>query len=79
MNSSFLKLNTKDLFKGALIIVGTAILTAVLPMLQSGKIPTVDELKVVVLASVSAGITYFVKNLFTNSDGNMKPETKPDV
>jgi hypothetical protein len=76
MNSQFLKLNANDLFKGVLVIVGTAILTAILPMLQSGKIPTLEELKVVVLASVSAGITYFLKNLLTNSDGNIKTEVK---
>lgn len=74
MDSQFLKLNTKDLIRGAIVVVGTGIVSAILPMIQSGKIPTIDELKVVAIAAVSAGITYFVKNLFTNSNGNFKPE-----
>lgn len=71
MNSPFLKLNSSDLLKGSLVIAGTALLTAVLPMLQSGRIPTVEDLKIIVLAAVSAGVTYFLKNLFTNSDGEI--------
>lgn len=76
MNSEFLRLNTQDVLKGALVIAGTALLTAMLPMLQSGKIPTLEELKVVLLAATSAGITYFLKNLFTNSDGKINTEAK---
>jgi len=81
MDSQFLKLNTKDLIKGAIVVVGTGILSAILPMIQSGKVPNVDELKVVVIAAVSAGVTYFVKNLFTNSSGSFKPEEeiKPEA
>ena len=76
MNSQFLKLNTKDLFKGTLIFVGTGILASILSMLKSGQTITTDDLKVVVIAAISGGVTYFVKNLFTNSEGNFKTETK---
>jgi len=71
MNSTFLKLNLKDLGKGVLVAIGTAVLTAVIPLLQTGKLPNIEELRVVGVSAIAAGLVYLLKNLFTNSDGEL--------
>ena len=72
--SEFLKLNWRDVLRGAIVMAGTAVLIAILPILESGSLPTVGELKVIGIAAASSGIAYFLKNLFTNSEGEFKPE-----
>ena len=82
MNSQFLSLNLKDISKGSIVFVGTAILTALLTIIQQGRIPNVTEISGIVVTSISAGAAYFLKNLFTNSDGDIgkaEPEVKPDT
>jgi len=73
MNSDFLKLNLSDVIKGCIVSVITAILTALLPLLQSGQIP---EYKTLLFAGLTAGVSYLLKNLFTSSTGDfLKKET----
>jgi hypothetical protein len=76
-NSKFLTLGMNDFIKGILMAIGTAILTAIYPIIQSGVLPTWPELKVILLSGLAAGITYLLKNLLTNSNGNLaKLESK---
>ena len=71
MNSEYLKINWKDFTKSFAVMLITAILTAVLPILQGGTFPTLLELKGIVGASLLAGISYLIKNFLTNSRGHL--------
>ena len=75
MKSEFLKLNLKDLGKGSIVVVLTAIVTALIAIIQAGRVPDTAEIKGIIIASLSAGTAYFFKNLFTNSNDEIaKPE-----
>jgi hypothetical protein len=70
--SKFLNLNWADLGKGLLIAFLTAFLGGVLDLLQSGTLPvTWVVLQPIVELSLAAGVSYLLKNLFTNSDGKL--------
>ena len=71
MNSNFLTLNAADFGKGILVSIGTAFFMVLTPVLQSGGMPTMDQLKMAGLAALAAGFTYIGKNLFTNSNGQI--------
>jgi hypothetical protein len=72
--SKYLNLNLADFVKGLIVAAGTAILTALLPVLNTGNLPTLADLKVIAISGVAAGVTYLLKNLFTNSSGTAGPE-----
>ena len=78
MNSKFLNLGKNDFIKGLLVAIGTAALTALLNIVNTGILPkTWADFKTVVIASIAAIITYLLKNLMTNSTGDIgKPEVK---
>jgi hypothetical protein len=73
--SEFLKLNGKDLLKGA-IVAALAIITASLAtILDAGALPTTAELANIAKVAGTAAISYLLKNLFTNSSNvPFKPE-----
>jgi len=76
MSSNFLKLNTNDLVKGIVIAVLTALLVGLEQIMVPGSLPTLTQLKVVGISAVGAGLAYLVKNMFTNSQGQLlKGET----
>jgi len=69
--SKFFRLELNDFWKGLLISVFTAIITAVGDLIQ--KDGSIEELnyKVIMFAGLAAGIAYIKKNLFTNSEGKI--------
>lgn len=69
--SGFGKLNWLDIGKGFLIAVGTVILMGVGNILQTGRFPNGAELLTIAGAGLSAGITYLLKNVFTNSENKL--------
>lgn len=71
MNSFFGKLNGYDLLKGFIVAIGTAVLTSLLPIIQTGALPDIATLKAIAISGVAAGIAYLLKNLFTNSNGEV--------
>ena len=76
MNSNFLRLGTKDFIRGLVVAVIAVVLSGILPMLESGALPTIANLKAMGIAGLAAGVAYLLKNLFTNSQGQMaKTET----
>ena len=78
MNSSFLKLNVKDLLKGFIVAVFAALLTGVYNAIQTGISFTWAFWQPIVLTAVGAGLAYLIKNLFSNSDGMpLSKEIKP--
>lgn len=76
MKSEFLKLNLQDFIKGVLVAVLTAILIALQPMIERGALPTLEELKAIGIVGVTAGVSYLVKNLVTNSKDEMLKDEK---
>jgi putative flippase GtrA len=68
MKSTFLNLNLKDLVKGFIVAIVTALLTGIYQVIQSGGVFDWITIKPVVIASVGAGISYIIKNYLTNSN-----------
>jgi len=77
-NSKFLNLNWADIGKGLLIAFLTAFLGGVLELLQSGVLPvTWVVIQPILELSLAAGVSYLLKNLFSNSTGGvLKRELK---
>jgi hypothetical protein len=68
--SKFLRLNGHDLFKGFITAIGMSILTAIHTSIAANppKFPTdLNDWKHILYIGLGAGITYLIKNLFTNS------------
>lgn len=70
-NSPFGKLNLRDLINGLVVAFLTTSLTAIAQILDSGILPSLAELKSAGLAGVVASLAYLLKNLVTNSQGEM--------
>lgn len=71
-NSKFFNLNWADLGKGLLIAFLTALLGGLLELLQAGELPTTWAVFQPILeVSLSAAVAYLLKNLFTNSEGQL--------
>jgi VIT1/CCC1 family predicted Fe2+/Mn2+ transporter len=67
--SNFLNLNVDDLVKGFIVAFLSTALTGVVSTLDSGVLPTLAELKTAAIVGLTAGISYLLKNLLTNSQG----------
>jgi hypothetical protein len=67
--SELFNLNIKDYLKSFVVMLITAILTALLPIIQGGQFPTFQEVKGLLLTSLLSGISYLIKNFLTNSRG----------
>jgi len=70
-NSPFGKLNLRDLINGLVVAFLTASLTGLVQILDSGILPSLVELKSAGLAGVVASLAYLLKNLVTNSQGEV--------
>lgn len=71
MKSKFLSLDTKDAINGFIVAFLSAALTAVLATLDSGTLPTLAELKSAGIIGLTAGLSYLIKNVLTNSNGEL--------
>lgn len=60
MKSDFLKLKVRDLLKGLILAVGTPVLYFIQELIPHWNIPPIAKI------AISAGITYLLKNLFTD-------------
>ena len=74
-NSGFLNLNWKDFGKGLLLAVLTAVLGAIYTTLQAGSF-SFDWKQIGTLAATSF-MAYIMKNLFTNSNGEVMKSEPP--
>ena len=71
MKSKLLTLNWKDLSRGLLIAFLTAVLTGVINILDTGTVFTWVTLKPVLIAGISAALSYLLKCLATNSQDQL--------
>lgn len=79
--SGLFRLNFKDIGKSLLIAALTSICTGLLALLQSSPptIPSFEQIGTLLSIGAAAGISYLVKNVFTNSDNKLlTPETPAD-
>jgi CelD/BcsL family acetyltransferase involved in cellulose biosynthesis len=70
--SKFLNLGAPDFIKGLVVAFLTALFTGLLQLFQTG--PFLFDwatFQPIVYAAVAAGLGYIVKNLFTNSSGEI--------
>lgn len=75
-NSKLFSWNLKDLGKGLILAVLTGFTTALYQTLATPHVPTAAEFKIDIMAAVTAGISYLIKNFFSNNEGQI---AKPDV
>ena len=71
MKSKFLALDWKDFSRGLLIAFLTAVLTGVINILDTGAVFTWVTVKPVLIAGISAALSYLLKCLATNSQDQM--------
>jgi len=71
MKSKFFSLNWKDLSRGLLIAFLTAVLTGVINILDNGAVFTWLTMKPILIAGISAALSYLLKCLATNSQDQM--------
>jgi hypothetical protein len=62
-DSKFLSIGTKDIVKGILMAVLVPVVTIIQQSLENGVL--VFEWKSIIIASLSGGLAYLVKNFFT--------------
>ena len=71
MKSRFLTLDWKDFSRGLLIAFLTAVITGIINMLDTGAVFTWATLRPVLIAGISATLSYLLKCLATNSQDQM--------
>lgn len=76
MNALFGRLNLLDILKGAIVAGLAIILTGVGNILQTGVFPNWDSLVPILLTGLSAFLAYILKNIFTNSAGQILTSEK---
>jgi len=67
MKSEFLTISAKDVSRGILIAFMTAILTGTIEMIETGLVFNWITIKPVIIAGVSAALSYLLKCLMSNS------------
>ena len=77
MRSKFLRLNTRDFFKGLIVVVICTFITGLYQLIASGGTINWLTVKPVIIAAIGSAVSYLTKNLLTNSGGDfMKSEDK---
>ena len=71
MKSKFLTLNRKDFSRGLLVAFLAAVITGVINILDTGAVFTWLTVKPVLIAGISAALSYLLKCLATNSQDQM--------
>lgn len=71
MKSKFLNLDIKDAINGFVVAFLSAALTGIIATLDSGALPSVAELKSAGVIGLTAGLSYLLKNVLTNSNGEL--------
>jgi hypothetical protein len=75
--SEFLKLNGKDFFRGLVVAILAIITSSLSVILDAGALPTTEQLIGIAKVVGTTAVSYLLKNLFTNSNGQiLKPESK---
>jgi hypothetical protein len=65
--SEFLKLNGKDLTRGAILAALLVLTSSLTTIFESGNFPTVSQIIEIAKWTGMAAVSYLLKNLFSNS------------
>lgn len=71
MKSKYFTLDWKDFSRGLLIAFLTAVITGVINILDTGAVFTWVTMRPVLIAGISAALSYLLKCLVTNSQDQM--------
>jgi branched-subunit amino acid transport protein len=71
MKSKLFTIDTRDLLHGLLVAFLTALITGTIDMLSKGTSFDWETMKPVLIAGISAGLSYILKNLATNSHNQL--------
>jgi branched-subunit amino acid transport protein len=71
MKSKLFTIDTRDLLHGLLVAFLTALITGTIDMLSKGTSFDWATMKPVLIAGISAGLSYILKNLATNSHNQL--------
>ena len=74
--SKFFTLSTRDFLKGLFLVMITAIVTGIYELLTIGAVFDWVALKPILLTSIAAALAYLIKNLLSNSNGEMLTKEK---
>lgn len=69
--SKFLRLNLRDVILGIIMALATSVLAGIIKMLETGAEFNWVNIRPVLLAGICAGLTYLLKNLVSNSKGEL--------
>ena len=76
--SGFLSLSMKDVVKGFIMAVISALLTGIYTSIQAGMFPPdTDGWKSMGIVALGAGVAYIIKNWLTNSDDQFLKKDEP--
>lgn len=75
--SKIFSLNWHDALKGFLVAFLTATLTGLIETLDSGMLPTLAAIKVHAAAGLVGGLSYILKQLITNQNGDLLKKDGP--
>jgi Na+-translocating ferredoxin:NAD+ oxidoreductase RnfE subunit len=67
MKSKIFTLDSRDLINGLIVAFLTVLLTGIIEILGNGTVFDWQSLKPVIIAGISAALSYLLKNLMTNS------------
>lgn len=71
MKSKLFTIDTRDLINGLFVAFLTAMLTGIIEILGNGAVFTWVTLKPVLIAGISAALSYLIKSLATNSHNQL--------
>lgn len=69
--SNFLNLDVNDLTKGFVVAFLSAALTGIVALLENSQLPQISDLKAAAIVGLTAGLSYLLKNILTNSQGQL--------
>jgi hypothetical protein len=69
--SNFLNLDLQDLTKGFVVAFLSAALTGLVAILETSQLPQMTDLKAAAIVGLTAGLSYLLKNVLTNSQGQL--------
>lgn len=69
--STFLNLDVNDLTKGFIVAFLSTALTGIVSMLDAGQLPQLADIKSAAIVGLTAGLSYLLKNVLTNSQGEI--------
>lgn len=70
-HSKQFSVNIRDVFHGFVTAVLTASTTGIVTMLESGSLPSAENIKAQAAIGLAAGFAYLVKKFLTNSDNKL--------